>query len=92
MSDPTKVRIIGTIASLRVMDVSKRAGVENLKSYVELDVETVDPPTLGDRLAGRARLVKDGTLEHEVGSRVEIETLSEAAGVSPLPIHRITQA
>jgi hypothetical protein len=39
--------------------------------------------------ASRARLVQDGKLELAGGSRVEVETHADAAGVGPLQIHRI---
>lgn len=91
MSDKPTVRVIGTIASLRVMDVSKRAGVKNLKSYVELEIETIEPAALRDRLARRIQLIKDGELEIAAGSRVEVETDTDAAGIGPLPIYRISR-
>jgi len=82
-------RLIGTIASLRVMDVSKRAGVENLKSYLDVEVESVDPAELRDRIGARAALVTDGEVALAVGTRVEIETHVGAAGPNRLPIYRM---
>lgn len=84
-----KFRVVGTIASLQVMDVSKRAGVENLKSYIDLEIEAVEPPAIREQLAERARLVRDGKLELAIGARVEVETYIDAASAGPLPIYRI---
>jgi hypothetical protein len=86
---PSKVRVTGTIASLRIMDVSKRAGVENMKSYVQLQVETVDPAEMQGKLAARAEFVTDGELAFPVGARVELETHVDAASIGRLPIYRI---
>jgi len=88
MSDAGNARVVGTIATVKTMDVSKRAGVVNLKSYLDVDVESVEPAELRERLGARASLVTDGEVELAVGTRVEVET---HVGSSPgrLPVYRL---
>jgi hypothetical protein len=64
------VKIIGTVASCDVVDLSKTAGVPNLYTRVKIAVEKADDA----RLTGEIELQKKGSEKIEKGARVEATT------------------
>ncbi len=85
------IRVTGTVAALEIMDVSKRAGVELLKSYLTLDVVRVEPAAAGDPIGGRCDFVTDGELQLVVGAWVEVATVRIATPIGPRPIYGLVE-
>jgi hypothetical protein len=68
------VKIVGTVESCRVADVSKTAGVKKLRTYLTLDVETTDPPSAKAALKAKEELIGTEELHLDKGTRVEVTT------------------
>lgn len=87
------MQFIGTIESVRVADVSKRAGASILKTYVRLLVEDGTQPAIEPWLGAPTSFIADGELAEApaVGARVEIESFvgAERGPAEPLPIYRL---
>jgi hypothetical protein len=62
------LKIVGTVESCRVADVSKTAGTKNLRTYLVLDVESSEPQVT---LKPREELIGTTELHFEKGTRVE---------------------
>lgn len=87
------VTITGTVQRCEVRDISKRAGVENLRSYVTLAVEQTDPPDLKSRLGPAVELVGAAPFDRlslAAGTQVTISTHYDAAApMAPLAIRDV---
>ena len=59
------ITIVGTVRRCEVRDISKRAGVENRRSYVTLAVESVEPAEARGGLRGVEEFVGAAPFDFE---------------------------
>ena len=72
-SEKPMLKVTGTIKDVRTEDVSKRAGVPNLYSYVTIAVERVEPAGEREKLRAEVEVVQSGKVEFAVGAKVQVE-------------------
>ena len=88
------VRVTGVVQSLDIEDVSKRAGVENLRAHLQLQVEATDPPDARGLFPAEQQFIgagKFGKLQLKVGERVQVTTNRPPhANPGPLSIYDLT--
>jgi len=72
------IKITGVVSAVRVDDLSKRAGVQNLYTYLSLTVERAEP-ALQWELGTTEQFIAAEQLDVAVGDRVEITTYDDGS-------------
>jgi hypothetical protein len=82
------VKIVGTVESCRVGDVSKVVGKRNPRTYLTLRVESTDPAEVRAALKATEELIGREELCFDKGTRVEVTTDVGGARVTrPLTLY-----